>query len=72
MTRNITTGAALTSAEIADRDMALSHEREKQRLARLTPAQRERERLHFAEKRRVAIAEIERELQEIRTPHLPQ
>ena len=57
MTNNITTGATLKSAEIAVRDMALRVEDEKKRLARMTPAQIERERLLFQNKRRAAIAE---------------
>ena len=56
MTSNITTGATLTSAEIAARDMTLSAERERQRLSLMTPEQREREKLYFAAKRRAAIA----------------
>ena len=57
MNRNITTGAKLTNAEIVARDVELRAKQEMERLARLTPEQREAERLYFAAKRRAAVAE---------------
>jgi hypothetical protein len=54
---NCSTGGKPTNADIVARDRELQNEQEKKRLANMTPEQRERERLYFAEKRRAATAE---------------
>ena len=53
---NFSTGGKPSNAEIVARDTALRAEQEQKRLSLMTPEQREREKLHFAAKRRAAVA----------------